>query len=102
MQMTLMGKKYDVAVGSCCSPEEQGKYITIPIDGKTLDELETIIHEMLHACFWFLSEEAVTRAAHDLARNLWRLKWRKTSRKQLVNSKKQLEDMNRVIEEKIS
>lgn len=34
MQMTLMGKKYDVAVGSCCSPEERGKYITIPIDGK--------------------------------------------------------------------
>lgn len=50
--------------------------IKIPIDGDELHELDTIIHEGLHACTE-LEEEAVNETARDVAWLLWRLGWRK-------------------------
>ena len=52
------------------------RYIAIPIDGDQLHELDTVIHEALHACTE-LDECAVEESATDIARLLWRLGWRK-------------------------
>lgn len=64
-------------VGLCEHPEEAGKTIRIKRGQNQRDELDTTIHEMLHAFGWHLSEEAVTEAANDMATILWRLGWRK-------------------------
>ena len=52
------------------------RYIKVPIDGDTLEELDAIIHEGLHAATP-LNEESVCIAAMDVAKLLWRLGWRK-------------------------
>lgn len=61
-------------LGSC---DHKRKTITVPVNGDTKDELDTIIHEVLHAEFPFLVEEYVNRCAKDLSRILWKFKWRK-------------------------
>jgi len=38
--------------------------------------LEVLIHEMLHACYWDLDEEAIDITARDIARVLFRLGYR--------------------------
>ena len=53
------------------------RIVKIPVDGDTLDELDWIIHESLHACCPYLEEDAVDKAATSVARLLWRLGWRK-------------------------
>ena len=40
------------------------------------DELETIIHELLHTALWDLDEHAVHATAKDLADSLFRLGYR--------------------------
>ena len=50
--------------------------IQIPMDGDTRDELDTIIHEVLHAATE-LDECAVEGTANAISRLLWRLGWRK-------------------------
>jgi hypothetical protein len=42
-----------------------------------VDELDTIIHELLHDVFPHLSEEAVAEAAGVISRSMWRDKWRR-------------------------
>ena len=58
--------------GFCDRDGERGKPMTIGIkDGLSeLDELDTTIHEGLHASYPDLSEEAIDEAATDLARLL--------------------------------
>ena len=51
--------------------------IQIPMDGDTLPELDTIIHESAHASCPWMDEDAVEQLAADIARLLWRLDWRK-------------------------
>jgi len=58
-----------------CDPETKTLYI--PIEGDTYDELYAIVHEAIHACFDFMSEEWVEAAAASIATLLWRLGWRK-------------------------
>jgi len=64
--------------GDCEAPHMPNKQIRIPMTGDTRSDLDTIIHEGLHACLWDLDDEAVQFTAHDIARLLWRLGWRKT------------------------
>jgi hypothetical protein len=62
--------------GRCDSPTTLKKRITIK---KTLvgeRRLEVLIHEMLHACYWDLDEEAIDITARDIARVLFRLGYR--------------------------
>lgn len=40
-------------------------------------ELETIIHEALHACLWDLDEEPIEETAESIASLLWKLGYRK-------------------------
>jgi hypothetical protein len=42
-----------------------------------VDEMDTIIHELLHDVFPHLSEEAVAEAAGVISRSMWRDKWRR-------------------------
>lgn len=41
------------------------------------DLLDTTLHELLHACFWDLSEETVLEVGKDLSEVLWALGYRK-------------------------
>lgn len=47
---------------------------------KGLAQLETWVHEAMHAANPRLSEAVVTRDAHDIARLLWRLGYRRTEK----------------------
>ena len=42
-----------------------------------VDEMDTIIHELLHDVFPHLSEEAVAEAAGTISRSMWKDKWRR-------------------------
>jgi len=69
----------DGEFGMCEEPRLAGcefRRIQIPIDGEELHELDTIIHESIHASCE-LDEQCVTESATDIARLLWRLGWRK-------------------------
>ena len=65
------------ARGICEAPHVPGKAMDIPLHGGTIKDLDTILHESLHAALWDLDEEAVYDTAKDMARILWRLGWRK-------------------------
>lgn len=84
MRVTLRGKTYTLVFipmprqidGRCDAPTTLKKRITIK---KTLvgeRRLEVLIHEMLHACYWDLDEEAIDITARDIARVLFRLGYR--------------------------
>lgn len=63
--------------GECGAPHIKGREMIIPINGDSKNDLDTIIHESLHACLWDLGEESVQESAEDIARIIWRLGWRK-------------------------
>ena len=81
---TFIGKRWwfdelpkGQASGMCESPEATHRIMDIPLEGKTLNDCATVIHESLHACYWWMDEEFIDQAADDIARLLWRLGWRK-------------------------
>lgn len=69
-------KKLD---GACDHPEVSDKELlfrtTLGEDPK--NELETYIHECLHACHFDHSEDCVHEAARDISKFLWRLGYRR-------------------------
>jgi hypothetical protein len=65
--------------GECDSPDTNGKEIRIATDLGNQEELEVIIHEMLHAADWSKDEEWVEVIADDIARTLWKLGWKNES-----------------------
>lgn len=85
MRVTILGKRWLLkrvvtlgdADGSCDPPDQKNKAIKILNSLRGKDELETYIHESLHAAGWHLSEEYVEQYANDLANLLWRLGYRK-------------------------
>ena len=77
---TFNNHRYQICLGVCEAPDIPSKIIVLPVNGKTEDDLNTIVHESLHACFYDdLSEREVEQSAGDVARLLWRLGWRKVS-----------------------
>ncbi len=76
------GVRYDVELcgqeieGLCDSPKGKPS-IMVMTQPYTKVELETLIHECLHASDWSKSEEKVTRIARETARLLWRLGYRR-------------------------
>jgi len=64
-------------LGYCTCPHIGEREIMIPVNGDTLDELCVICHEVVHACDWDLSEEAVEEISIALGTVIWKLKWRK-------------------------
>lgn len=80
------GKRYRISfqnavkgrvLGLCDAPDGKGKTIRIKKDLDEINELETIVHESLHACFWDIDEEAIHESARDIAYLLSRLGYRK-------------------------
>lgn len=67
--------------GCCDPPNSKNKSIFIDKGLSGFKELETNLHEFTHACVWDLKEECVSESAHDIARALWRLGYRKTKKK---------------------
>ena len=66
------------SAGLCDPPEVKKPEIVIHDDLDEYEELETLIHEALHALqFLLFSEKWVRRAAKQLATLLWRQGWRK-------------------------
>jgi hypothetical protein len=83
--IVIRGKRYRLryqrlpadAFGMCDPPDAEDKAIRIRKGIKGRQELDTLIHEMLHAAYWDMDEGAVNDAAHDIAAVLWRLGYRK-------------------------
>ena len=69
---SIVSQVQDGEFGFCDREGERGKPMTIGIkDGLgEFEELDTTIHEALHAAYPDLSEDAVDEAATDLARLL--------------------------------
>jgi len=63
--------------GECDSPDTHGKEIRISTDLKNQEELEVLLHELLHAADWSKDEEWVEEIAYNIAHILWGLGWRK-------------------------
>lgn len=63
------------------APHIKGKRILIRENMSQLDELDTTLHEGLHAADWSKDEEWIEEAAHDIARLLWRMGWRKVGKR---------------------
>jgi hypothetical protein len=64
--------------GKCEDPSEPKKEIVVSLELDDQLELDTHIHEFLHACFWIVDEEIIGQAATDITKALWRLGYRKT------------------------
>ena len=85
MRVKLCGRHYNVRRvrlkndwGQCDPPTVAGKEIRLDIGMSEHRELDTIIHEGLHACGWDVLDEAwVERAAHDLAKLVLKLGYRR-------------------------
>ena len=69
---SIVSEVQEDELGFCDREGERGQPMTIGIkDGLSeLEELDTTIHEGLHAAYPDLSEEAIDEAATDLARLL--------------------------------
>ena len=64
--------------GTCTDPAERSPTITIANNLDDLGTLEAILHEGLHAsAYQLLSEEYVETTAHDLARLLARMGYKR-------------------------
>ena len=80
---TFRGNKFEIDYGStfdglCENPKGEKKpQIRVSCEPFTKKELETLIHEALHACVFAKSEDVVEETARDLFRFLWRLGYRR-------------------------
>jgi len=59
-----------------CNYEKKTLYILL--EGNTLEDLDVIIHEGLHAACPLICEYYINIIATTIAKLLWRLGWRKT------------------------
>jgi hypothetical protein len=83
MRCRLRGKYYTLKFAKLkpplmglCNWDEKTISIADRLGGEI--ELDTIIHELLHACQPDLAEETVNQTATDLARVLFRLGYRRS------------------------
>ena len=79
---TFNGRLYKIAMtgpidGMTDTYSLNERIMVISSEPYTKSELETAVHESLHASNWAASEEVVTRVGRDVARFLWRLGYRR-------------------------
>ena len=79
------GRVYDIDMpGPIHGTTEQyrlnKRIMLIAVDPDTKDELETCIHESLHAENWAATEKVVERVSREIADFLWRLGYRRTKK----------------------
>jgi len=85
MHVTVRGKRWEMvfekvtgdAVGFCEHPDKKNKRIVIHHKLSGPETLRVITHEIMHAAYWDLDEEAIDTATTDLARILWKLGYRR-------------------------
>ena len=65
-------------LGKCDAPDTNDKKIRISKNLEEVEELDVLIHELLHAADWYKDEEWVERTASEIAKVLWKLGWRKS------------------------
>ncbi len=70
-----LGPEESPIYGDCSSPNSPNRTIRYFSGLKGERRLDVLIHEMLHACFWDVSEEGIEQSASDIARALWRFGW---------------------------
>jgi hypothetical protein len=63
--------------GECDAPSVKNKQIRIKTNLSEREELEVLIHELLHAVEWMKDEEWVERSGVEISAALWKLGWRK-------------------------
>jgi len=73
------GKRHRVS-GACDGPDTYNKAIMIAKGQSEFSELDSLLHEMLHAGLWEIDEDIVHELATDMARVLTRLGWHKEVR----------------------
>jgi hypothetical protein len=84
LTLTLRGRRWRLerhrpdrrTRGDCDPPASPRKLVRIAARLGGRDELETLIHEMMHACHWDLCEDAVQETAADIAAALHRIGYR--------------------------
>lgn len=76
---TFDGKQYRIILGDLDGNCDTDDYLWLIIERDLSKRigLETAIHEALHACDWSTKEDKVEIIAHDIARFLWRLGFRR-------------------------
>lgn len=84
MKGVIRGTEYTIRTarlrahrGDCDSPRCKSPEIRIANKIQGMEELEVLIHELLHAAYWDLSEDAVANPAYDIAKVLWDWGYRK-------------------------
>ena len=99
MRFNFRGKSFSVVFkklknewGTCQSATPRIIEISSGIRKKKL-LLDTMIHEICHACFPDISEDAVDEAARDMAEFLWQMGYRKeefvkNNKKKIIRHKK--------------
>tara|TARA_R110002020_G_scaffold93177_6_gene224942 strand:+ start:833 stop:1120 length:288 start_codon:yes stop_codon:yes gene_type:complete len=75
--VSMPDKNDKTCKGYCESPDKKNKEIVIKEDMPPKEELDTTLHELLHAADWSKDEEWVEQVGTDIAKILWRLGWRK-------------------------
>ena len=74
--------KYDIDIGSfdgvCDHPGNKGRPCIMLPNGLKPDKrtLVVLLHEALHACSWYASEDKVELTAEDIGAFLWKLGYR--------------------------
>jgi hypothetical protein len=64
------------AYGECDDPSRPQKRIRIAMNQSSADMMDTLVHELIHACLPDTSEEATSESARDISNVLRRLKAR--------------------------
>ena len=64
------------AYGECDDPSRPQKRIRIAMNQSSADMMDTLLHELIHACMPDMSEEATLETANDISNVLRRLKAR--------------------------
>lgn len=64
--------------GDCDPPDQKNKAIRVISSLEDRVELETFLHEMLHASDWSKDEYWVETCAFDISKALWRLGYRRS------------------------
>lgn len=82
MRLDIRGRRWNLEVvdrlpdashGDIDPYDRPGKQIRVARMQTPLDALDTVLHELLHAAYPDLCEEAITEGATDIARAMYRL-----------------------------
>ena len=79
---TFRGQAFDVTFtedvdGLCVKPNHPKGEVLLFTERPPKQFLESAIHEAMHAMNWSIPEDVILERAHELARWLWRLGYRR-------------------------